>query len=195
MTATAASAADDPREGLAPGYLDGPRRRATSSSSTTTPRVAPFDAPPGIFGFVNSDLAFTGDHAIVGNFNGFQVYDISDPATPTLTRRSSARAARATFRCTATCSSCRSRRRAAASTAARRARRRREPGAVPWRAHLRHQRPQQPGAAARRADLPRFAHAHGRHRPRRPRQHLHLHLRHLGRALGRRARRAARTPL
>ena len=48
------------------------------------PRVAPFDAAPGNFGFVNSDLAFTGDHAIVGNFNGFQVYDIADAAAPTL---------------------------------------------------------------------------------------------------------------
>jgi hypothetical protein len=48
------------------------------------PRVPPFDAPPGNFGFVNSDLAFSGDNAIVGGFNGFQVYDISDAANPTL---------------------------------------------------------------------------------------------------------------
>ena len=41
------------------------------------PRVPPFDFSPTGFGgiaFANSDLAFTGDHAIVGNFNGFQVY-------------------------------------------------------------------------------------------------------------------------
>jgi hypothetical protein len=48
------------------------------------PRVPPFDAPPGNFGFVNSDLAFTGDHAVVGSFNGFQIYDISNPADPVL---------------------------------------------------------------------------------------------------------------
>lgn len=30
----------------------------------------------------NSDLAFTGDHAISGNYNGFNVYDVSDPAAP-----------------------------------------------------------------------------------------------------------------
>ena len=41
-------------------------------------------ANPGDFGFVNSDLAFQGNHAFVGNFNGFQIYDISDPANPTL---------------------------------------------------------------------------------------------------------------
>ena len=41
-------------------------------------------ASPGDFSFVNSDLAFEGDHAFVGNFNGFQIYDISNPANPTL---------------------------------------------------------------------------------------------------------------
>ena len=46
--------------------------------------MPPFDAPPGNFGFVNSDLAFTGDHAIVGSFNGFQVYDLSNPTDPVL---------------------------------------------------------------------------------------------------------------
>ncbi|WP_083936195.1 LVIVD repeat-containing protein [Nocardiopsis ganjiahuensis] len=30
----------------------------------------------------NSDLAFTGDHAIGGNYDGFVVYDVSDPADP-----------------------------------------------------------------------------------------------------------------
>ncbi len=29
-------------------------------------------------------MAFQGDHAFVGNFNGFQIYDISNPAAPTL---------------------------------------------------------------------------------------------------------------
>ena len=41
-------------------------------------------ANPGDFGFVNSDLAFEGDHAFVGNFNGFLIYNIADPANPTL---------------------------------------------------------------------------------------------------------------
>ncbi|MFC6433540.1 hypothetical protein ACFQBR_33495, partial [Nocardiopsis tropica] len=30
----------------------------------------------------NSDLAFTGDYAIGGNYNGFVVYDISEPEDP-----------------------------------------------------------------------------------------------------------------
>ncbi|GAA3747142.1 hypothetical protein HDA32_001474 [Spinactinospora alkalitolerans] len=33
-------------------------------------------------GAFNSDLAFTGDYAIGGNYNGFTIYDISDPAEP-----------------------------------------------------------------------------------------------------------------
>lgn len=79
-----AYAADDPREDLAPGYI--PWSEATSNIELldNDPRVAPFDAPPGNFGFVNSDLAFSGDRAFVGNFNGFQIYDLSDPTDPVL---------------------------------------------------------------------------------------------------------------
>lgn len=84
MTATAASAEDDPRIGLDPGYFDAGVAASNLELLKNTPRVAPFDAAPGNFGFVNSDLAFSGDHAIVGNFNGFQVYDVSDPAAPEL---------------------------------------------------------------------------------------------------------------
>jgi hypothetical protein len=75
---------DDPRVGLAPGYLPWSEASSNIELLDNTPRAAPFDAPPNNFGFVNSDLAFTGDHAIVGSFNGFQVYDISDPTDPTL---------------------------------------------------------------------------------------------------------------
>ncbi|GAA1758613.1 LVIVD repeat-containing protein [Agromyces humatus] len=84
MTVTAASAQDDPREGLDPGYFDPGVAASNIEMLGDLPRVAPFDAPPGNFGFVNSDLAFSGDSAIVGNFNGFQVYDVSDAAEPEL---------------------------------------------------------------------------------------------------------------
>jgi hypothetical protein len=84
LTATAAAAEDDPRVGLAPGYFDAGLAASNIELLASLPRVAPFDAAPGNFGFVNSDLAFTGDHAIVGNFNGFQVYDITDAGAPTL---------------------------------------------------------------------------------------------------------------
>jgi hypothetical protein len=84
---TAATAAEDPRIGLAPGYLPWSEAASNMELLSNSPRVAPFDSPVDGFsgiGFANSDLAFTGDFAIAGNFNGFQVYDISDPAAPTL---------------------------------------------------------------------------------------------------------------
>lgn len=83
-TATAADEEVDPRVGLAPGYFDAGLAASNIDLLASLPRVAPFDAAPGNFGFVNSDLAFTGDHAIVGNFNGFQVYDVTDAGAPTL---------------------------------------------------------------------------------------------------------------
>jgi hypothetical protein len=79
-----ASAAADPRPTLAPGYLPWSEAASNIELLKNTPRAGAFDAPPGNFGFVNSDLAFTGDNAIVGNFNGFQVYDLSDPKAPVL---------------------------------------------------------------------------------------------------------------
>ena len=75
---------DDPRIGLAPGYFPWSEASSNIDLIDNDPRVAPFDAPPGNFGFVNSDLAFTGTNAIVGSFNGFQVYDLTDPVNPAL---------------------------------------------------------------------------------------------------------------
>ena len=43
---------------------------------STTPPEEPF------VGTSNSDLAFTGNYAIQGNYDGIQVWDISDPANP-----------------------------------------------------------------------------------------------------------------
>jgi hypothetical protein len=76
---------DDPRIGLAPGYFPWTEAASNIELLDNNPRVPPFDANPGSFGFVNSDLALSGDNAIVGSFNGFQVYDISNPADPVLT--------------------------------------------------------------------------------------------------------------
>jgi hypothetical protein len=84
LAPAAGSADDDPRVGLAPGYFPWSEASNNIDLINNDRRVAPFDANPGNFGFVNSDLAFKGDNAIVGNFNGFQVYDLSDPADPEL---------------------------------------------------------------------------------------------------------------
>ncbi len=74
----------DPRIGLGAGYLDAEEASSNLQRLASRPRPPGFDGAPGNFGFVNSDLAFTGNHAIVGNFNGFQIYDVSDPNNPTL---------------------------------------------------------------------------------------------------------------
>jgi hypothetical protein len=82
-----ATAQSDPRVGLAPGYIPWSSASSNLELLDSDRRVAPFDSPVDGFsgiGFANSDLAFSGDNAIVGSFNGFQVYDISDPTDPEL---------------------------------------------------------------------------------------------------------------
>ena len=82
-----ATAQSDPRVGLAPGYIPWSSASSNLELLDNDPRVAPFDSPVDGFsgiGFANSDLAFSGDNAIVGSFNGFQIYDLSDPTNPVL---------------------------------------------------------------------------------------------------------------
>jgi hypothetical protein len=82
----AAQSTTDPRVGLDPGLTNAEVAANGIELLKNTPKPAGFFDPanPGSFGFVNSDLAFEGDHAFIGNFNGFQIYDISDPANPAL---------------------------------------------------------------------------------------------------------------
>jgi len=68
----------DPRVGLKPGLFN-------AGEATWNLRVLSQTPPPEKFaGVTNSDLAFMGKYAIQGNYNGFQVWDISNPAKPTL---------------------------------------------------------------------------------------------------------------
>ncbi|HVZ78676.1 MAG TPA: hypothetical protein VG818_11905 [Gemmatimonadaceae bacterium] len=68
----------DPRVGLKAGLYD-------AGEATWNLRVLSQTPAPGKFnGSTNSDLAFFGHYAIQGNYNGYQVWDISDPAHPTL---------------------------------------------------------------------------------------------------------------
>jgi hypothetical protein len=76
VTATAASAEDDPRVGLGAGLQDAEMATSGVEFLENVPLPAGFA--------INSDLAFTGDHAIVGSYSGFQVFDITDPAAPVL---------------------------------------------------------------------------------------------------------------
>src|SRR5438132_5752415 len=68
----------DPRVGLRAGLMN-------AGEATWNLRVVSKTPPPEKFGGItNSDLAFIGPYAIQGNYNGFQVWDISNPAKPTL---------------------------------------------------------------------------------------------------------------
>jgi hypothetical protein len=76
MSTTAPS--PDPRVGLKGGLMD-------AGEATWNMRVLSRTPPPaGFLGVTNSDLAFTGKYAIQGNYNGYQVWDISDPTHVTL---------------------------------------------------------------------------------------------------------------
>jgi hypothetical protein len=68
----------DPRIGLKPGMWDAQMALWNMRMISTTP------PPKGSLGSTHSDLAFTGKYAIQGNYNGFEIWDISTPAKPTL---------------------------------------------------------------------------------------------------------------
>lgn len=77
-TSPAKTATSDPRVGLRAGLLDAGEAIWNLRMVSTTP-------PPRDFvGVTNSDLAFTGNYVIQGNYNGYQVWDISDPKKPSL---------------------------------------------------------------------------------------------------------------
>jgi hypothetical protein len=106
------AAADDPRIGLKAGHTDAgvaarnmelvsnlpkppgffdPKAPAGSVTPPERPAGAPEppppdpNAPPPVgSGFTNSDLAFKGMHAVVGNYHGFNTYDIENARRPKL---------------------------------------------------------------------------------------------------------------
>jgi hypothetical protein len=68
----------DPRVGLRAGLHDAEQALWNLRLVSATPVAPPFA------GVTNSDLAFLGNYVIQGNYNGYQVWDISDPAHPVL---------------------------------------------------------------------------------------------------------------
>jgi hypothetical protein len=76
---TVAPAPDrDPRVGLRAGLLD------AGEASWNLAVVSKNPQPEQFKGFTNSDLAFTGNYVIQGNYNGYQVWDVTNPAAPVL---------------------------------------------------------------------------------------------------------------
>ena len=89
--AAAASAQDaargaDPRVGLAGGLYDAASASSNIELVASIPKGVAFVHPDSTFGdgYWNTDLAFTANYAIQGNYRGFQIYDIEDPLNPTL---------------------------------------------------------------------------------------------------------------
>ncbi|HKB30016.1 MAG TPA: hypothetical protein VKD26_04195, partial [Streptosporangiaceae bacterium] len=68
----------DPRVGLRAGLMDAGEASWNLRVVSKTPPAEKF------VGVTNSDLAFSGNYAIQGNYNGFQVWDISNPSRPVL---------------------------------------------------------------------------------------------------------------
>ena len=76
----------DPRVGLRAGWMDAGE---AAWNLTVLAKRQPSEAfinqsTPGDRRLINSDLAFTRNYAIQGNYSGYQVWDIANPANPTL---------------------------------------------------------------------------------------------------------------
>ena len=71
----------DPRNGLKPGMLDAATAQSGMRLVSFTPKPAELDSVRGLT-FVNSDLAFKGKYVYQGNFAGFAIWDVSNPARP-----------------------------------------------------------------------------------------------------------------
>jgi len=74
--------AADPRSNLKPGRFDAGTAESNMRLVSFSPKPAQFDSARGLT-FINSDVAFgNGHYAYQGNFAGFTVWDVSDPAKP-----------------------------------------------------------------------------------------------------------------
>jgi len=73
----------DPRNNLRPGKKDAAMATKNMRLVSNTPKPAEFDSTRGLT-FVNSDLAFGDKYVYQGNFAGFSIWDVSEPATPKL---------------------------------------------------------------------------------------------------------------
>ena len=83
----------DPRVGLKPGTTDsvvieGQSRRVihdkAAEAAWNVRLISNSPASARFQGVTNSDLAFLGNYAIQGNYNGYQVWDISNPQSPSI---------------------------------------------------------------------------------------------------------------
>jgi hypothetical protein len=71
----------DPRSGLKAGRLDAATAASGMRLVSFSEKPAQFDTARGLT-FINSDLAFGDKYVYQGNFAGFTIWDVSDPAKP-----------------------------------------------------------------------------------------------------------------
>jgi hypothetical protein len=81
LSAQTYPSAADPRSTLKPGRFDAGTAASNMRLVSFSPKPAQFDTVRGLT-FINSDLAFGGHYAYQGNFAGFTVWDVSNPAKP-----------------------------------------------------------------------------------------------------------------
>ena len=81
VSAQSYPSAADPRSNLKPGRFDAGVAASNMRLVSFSPKPAQFDSTRGL-AFINSDLAFGGHYAYQGNFAGFTVWDVSNPAKP-----------------------------------------------------------------------------------------------------------------
>lgn len=75
--------AADPRSKLKSGRMDAETAASGMRLVSFSPKPAQFDSARGLT-FVNSDMAFSGHFVYQANFAGFTIWDIADPAKPTI---------------------------------------------------------------------------------------------------------------
>ncbi|HEY7499267.1 MAG TPA: hypothetical protein VH740_12175 [Vicinamibacterales bacterium] len=61
-----------------------PKEQEKEEAEAAKPDAKPDPRYANMLSFANSDLAFSGNHVFMGNFNGFNIYDISKPHKPKL---------------------------------------------------------------------------------------------------------------
>ena len=77
-TVSAVAPKPDPRVGLKAGLWDAGQAAWNMQLISTTP------PGPKVLGATHSDLAFSGKYVIQGNYDGFELYDVTNPAMPKL---------------------------------------------------------------------------------------------------------------
>jgi hypothetical protein len=81
VSAQSYPSATDPRSNLKPGRFDAGEAASNMRLVSFSPKPAQFDTTRGLT-FINSDLAFATHYAYQGNFAGFTIWDVSNPAKP-----------------------------------------------------------------------------------------------------------------